>query len=520
MSTRMVDATTHILVIDDDPMHRELLIRSVQRASTEHQPFVASGYSCPDEAIHAILPDSRVVLIIDLVLGSESGIDWLPDLTRANLGPVILTTSDCDPNDVAEAFHRGATGFLTKNHAFEDPTRLRRTIVEAIRRYRLQSSRTQLSESLKRSNHDLGERNAQLDALTRTAHRFVDEVAHDFRTPLAVIQEFTSIMADGLGGPVTSQQLEFLEHVTNASRDLGQLVDDFLDSSRLKAGSLRVNRERQCVDELLATTWPILESRAARKSITVRREVADDLPMLRADANNLRRTLMNLVINAIKVSNPGSEIVVSVAQDASADTVRFSVTDEGPGLSDAQMNSMFERFQCGPGSGPAEMVRGFGLGLSIVRELVTMNFGTVEVTSTPGQGSTFSFTVPRDTPEAMVRSFMQLGRLRPTTGGVAVLEISNIGIDLSLDELSAHIAAVAHPADLVLSSPVRDSILLVGDAGDVLGWIHRLNRGLRDLAQRVADIDLAPLSPSHLGTWTIDDAQPRLLGVLTAKAGV
>lgn len=519
MRTRNVDATTHVLVIDDDPMHRELLIRGVQRASTEHQPFDVRGFAGADEALTACLPDARIVIIIDLVLGGESGLDWMPDLVRANLGPIILTSSDCRPEDVAGAFHAGATGFVTKEAAFQDTGHLRRTIIEAVRRYRLQSTRSDLAKTLNRTNRELGERNDQLATLTRNAHRFVDEVAHDFRTPLAVIQEFTSIMADGLGGPVTTQQRGFLDHVSNATRDLSQLVDDFLDSSRLKAGSLRVLRESHRVEELVESTWPIIESRASRKSVRVRREIAADLPAVRVDATSLRRTLTNLAINAIKVSSPDTEIVIAAELDG-PDAVRISVSDGGPGLSDDQLNSMFERFQCGPGSGPAEMARGFGLGLSIVRELVAMNFGRVTVQSVPGEGSTFGFTVPLDEPAAIIRSFLDMSRLRPTSNSLGVIEIPRAGSRLDLDELTGHVAAVAHPADLVLTCPSRDAVVLVGDAGDIPGWIDRLDQGLHDLGERFAEVDPATLTLSHLGTWTIDDAQPRLLELITPGVGV
>lgn len=89
----------------------------------------------------------------------------------------------------------------------------------------------QAQTNVEEANKELQKKNEKLTELTETAHRFVDNVAHDFRTPLTVIKEFSSIIADGLGGPVTEQQAEYLNFITTATRDLAQMVDDFLTAA-------------------------------------------------------------------------------------------------------------------------------------------------------------------------------------------------------------------------------------------------------------------------------------------------
>ncbi len=298
------------VIIDDNEVHLDLMRRSVERALEDMCEVAVSTYTDPADALAHLPAEGRVVILCDHLLPGATGLDWLPDLVRANIGPVIMVTSAEDPRLTASAFREGAADFIDKSSIFGDEESLRRVIMESLRRFRLDQTHQQLTRDLKLSNRALERQNKALSDMTDMAHRFVDDVAHEFRTPLAVIKEFASILRDGISGDVNEEQTRYLSFIIDASRDLAHLIDDFLDSSRLHARTLRVERRAARVDELVESAQLMLEDRAAAKKIRLRLDLSPDLPEVLADADKVRRMLVNLVVNAVKFSDPESEIVV------------------------------------------------------------------------------------------------------------------------------------------------------------------------------------------------------------------
>ena len=173
------------------------------------------------------------------------------------------------------------------------------------------SDRKRAEDALAEAHARLRRKNARLAELTDTAHRFVDNVAHEFRTPLTVIQEFVSIVTDGMAGPVCDQQAEYLQIVARAAADLGGMVDDLLDTSRIKAGTLRVDRRVVQPESLLLPIQALLRTRAADKGIRVLIEPLGELPAVLADAEKAGRVLVNLVVNAVKFSPESSTVQIT-----------------------------------------------------------------------------------------------------------------------------------------------------------------------------------------------------------------
>jgi signal transduction histidine kinase len=325
------------------------------------------------------------------------------------------------------------------------------------------------TEELHAANATLEKQNEKLEELTETALRFTDDVAHEFRTPLAVIMEFASIISDGIGGDVTEQQAGYLQYISDASTDLSRLVDDFLDSSKLRARSLRVDRRPHEVEGILDAVWPALEARAASAGVSLERRCEPDLPSVYADAEKAGRTLMNLAVNAFKFSGEGSTVTIDVGS-AGGGAVAFRVTDQGPGLSEDELATLFERFRQ-TSSGRRSSAKGFGLGLSIVQELVALNLGTVTVDSVLGEGSTFGFTVPTHDPEAIVDMQLAGIRARSPEGAVGLLRVS-AGAEVADEALAAYLGSHSYPLDVQF--PLPQGVLLVGATGSAEAWGDRL----------------------------------------------
>ncbi|MFP4053959.1 MAG: ATP-binding protein [Phycisphaerae bacterium] len=333
----------------------------------------------------------------------------------------------------------------------------------------------------------------RMSELTDTAHRFVDLVAHEFRTPLTVVKEFTSIIADGLGGPVTDQQQEYLKMITASSDDLAQMVDDLLDSSRLKAGRLRLERRVHHPREVISGIWSITESKARFKNVRVVSEIAPDLPEVYIDLPKANRALVNLAINAIKFSRQESQIVL-FARSTEDGNVELGVRDHGPGLTEEEVRGLFDRFHQ-TSHGLLSTVKGFGLGLSIVKEMVSLNFGGVDVQSTVGEGSTFSFVVPAAGVTHIVPRFLGVTAEECEDEQVLTVLCCRGGEDACSESVRAFLLETCRPMDLVLRGSEEGTVIAAGltrEPETAEGWITRLEEA-NDAARADETLETPPM---------------------------
>jgi signal transduction histidine kinase len=369
---------------------------------------------------------------------------------------------------------------------------------------RARASATKLSrKALIRSNASLAELNARLQAqvllledTARQGHAFVDDVAHELRTPLTVIKEFTSIIADGLGGPVTEQQAEWLRTIDVATVDLDRMVEGFLDTSKLRARLLRIDRRPHDVKDILVAVRRMLARKVHVRSITLVEELSPGLPAVFADGEMVRRIILNLACNAIKSSRDGSELRL-LARELDSGDVEIAVRDQGPGLSPADKALFVERFQHLPDV-LAPSVKGFGLGLNLARQLVWLNLGRMGLASEPGQGATFSFTLPPNEPCAIVDRFLErLGEREMPGASIAALRVTIRGPNESFDATRRFLAATTRPSDVIVETSDASALILCGAADSPVGWMQRL----RAAWEQSDAAGSAGLELSLLGAW-------------------
>ncbi len=374
--------------------------------------------------------------------------------------------------------------------------------------------------SLADLNKKLAGQNRQLHEITERAHRFVDDVSHEFRTPLTVIKEFTSIIGDGIGGPVTDQQGEWLRIIDVATVDLNQMVEDFLDSSKLRARLLRIERRPHNVEDLLSGVRRMMARKAEARSIKLVEDIAPGLPAVFADEEKVRRIIMNLVSNAIKFSPDGGEIRL-VAREVDSGDVEIAICDQGPGLSEADMALLFERFRQLP-SALAPSIKGFGLGLNIARQLVWLNLGKIHLASEPGRGATFSFTLPPNEPGAIVSRFIErLAERDEPVSSIAALLVTASRPGDGIDATRRFLAATTRPSDVIVETSDGAALIVCGPTESAQGWMERLraawaeaNAAGRTEAIRGPELRL-------LGVWPypggVDEARACLLSNLSRE---
>ena len=223
---------------------------------------------------------------------------------------------------------------------------------------------------------------ARLAAAEDQRRRFLAEVTHELRTPLAVLQSRIEAQVDGIH-PRDDRHLASLLEETEV---LGRLIEDLHTLALADAGRLTLHYETLSPRALVEDSVAGQGALAARRDITVTSEVADDVGEIEADPTRLRQVLANLLSNAIRHSPEGGQVRVRVAR--AGEEVRFTVTDEGAGFPAERLEHLFERFT------PAGESRGSGLGLSIARDLVVAHGGSIRATNGPGGGATVTFEVP------------------------------------------------------------------------------------------------------------------------------
>jgi len=217
---------------------------------------------------------------------------------------------------------------------------------------------------------------------------FVSNVSHELRTPLASLKALTETLQDGaLNDPPAADH--FLSQMNDEIDNLTQMVQELLELARMESGNEILQKKMISPKDLLSKTVERMSLQAQRAGITLESTCPNPIKEILADPLRLQEVLVNLIHNAIKFTQPGGRIIVSAAQQA--DSVLFSVSDTGMGISPEDAERIFERFYK---SDRSRSSGGTGLGLSICRHLVESHGGKIWVESTLEKGSTFTFSIP------------------------------------------------------------------------------------------------------------------------------
>jgi signal transduction histidine kinase len=242
------------------------------------------------------------------------------------------------------------------------------------------------TERLRETNVALARTNLELTELVQGREHMVLDLSHDLRTPLTSVKGAAQNMIDGLAGPLTGDQREYVEIIRDHAERLMSAVGKLLETAR--ACEVRVVLEAAPVDvgalsrEVVKSLQPIADERGVH--LQVRAPVAQTV----ADGAKLRKVVENLVGNALKFTDRGGTVKVEVSPDP--EEVRVIVQDDGVGMDPDHASRIFDRFYRAREDRP-----GSGLGLCIARDLVRLHGGDVLVKSAPGKGSTFAVVLPR-----------------------------------------------------------------------------------------------------------------------------
>ena len=498
-----VNEPVRVLLIEDNPDDAKLLTHALQQTRTRFEVCCVDNLAAAREQLQN---DAFDVILTDLSLPDSDGVDSVIAIRQcAASTPLVVMTGLNSDSMALEALKRGAQDYLVKDTVTSEM--LERAIRYAIQRQK-NTELEQCLATLHASERLLARKNKKLTRLNRMAHRFVDNVSHEFRTPLTVISEYVSIVRDGLAGELNKKQHRLLDISVDRTGDLNNMVNDMLDISRLSVGILGLYRKSCSLEDIITRVRSNLARKARIKGVILAIEVPANLPPVYCDAEKIGRVLTNLAINAIKFSGESGYVRIRVVADLPAQQAGISVTDTGPGVDPKRLGQLFKRFKQ-LGTASSESTKGFGLGLNIAKELVDLNFGEIRVESGVGVGSTFSFTVPFDHPIELTRRYLRQVQKK----GLSELSLLHIEVDSQIedvlaDDVDVFLNHLLRRHDMIYrTTPRRWVLLLAASASDVKLFLSRGRRSLGDTNRNRPCGPLPKLTPNLIGTYPIDESQ-------------
>ena len=234
----------------------------------------------------------------------------------------------------------------------------------------------------------------------RAKSEFLAAMSHELRTPLNAILGFSDILAnDYFGAPDAAKRREYANDIHASASHLLDLVNDLLDISAIEAGRTALNLAREPIADIITDCAQTMTEVVRAKGVDLEAVVPDGLPPILADRRAIKQTLLNLLSNAAKFTEPGGRIVITA--ETGPGVVRVRVTDTGIGIAPERLSDMMAAFTGGPGSpyagdpqAPYTGEKGWGLGLAISRSLVEMHGGAIAIDSRLGEGTTVTVDLP------------------------------------------------------------------------------------------------------------------------------
>lgn len=457
-----------VLLFEDDEGQALLT-----REALEREGFRVEVAGTGREGLDRLAQHDYHVYLIDMQLPDMRGVEILRRVKTLRPDAMsIIVTGHGDESAAVDAMKLGAYDYIVKSPSMGHLTALPIVIREGLERHQLKLEREQLQTEVWEHARLLEERNAELRRINEELKRIdqlrsdlVSTVSHELRTPLATIKEFTLILDDEVAGPLTNDQREYLGIVRENVERLSRMINDLLDMAKLEAGRVVLRKDFVQVGPLLEHVRQSLKPLAEEKQLELAVHPPQALLGVFADPDKVAQVLLNLVSNAIKYTPGPGRVTLEAAEQEHE--VEFAVRDTGVGIAPEDVPKLFERFQqLSEETHPVNTkVKGTGLGLAISKGLVELHGGHIWATSGIGQGSTFSFTLPKYRPEEAFHEYLRVGleqaKRKQGCLSFVVLSIVNFS-ELRAHYSSEHVGELLRQVEQVLKKTIRR------DAGDIV----------------------------------------------------
>jgi signal transduction histidine kinase len=369
-----------ILIVDDDDV-----VRTIMRAELE-----ADGLSVVEaedgleacQSCWAKLPD---LVIADVMMPRMDGFELCRELRANPISvhvPILQATGLDDVASIEKAYEAGATDFIGKP--------LQWTILKHRVRYLLRSAHA--LDELRKNQVALIAAKDAAEAANRAKSDFLANMSHELRTPLNAIIGFSTMMKEGMLGPINQKYAEYAGMVCDSGTHLLAIINDILDLAKAEAGMLELREEDVDIARVIALSSTIVREMAEKSGVSYDIALADVMPRVRADSAKLKQILINLLGNAVKFTPSGGNVSLSCHPSMDGGLV-FEISDTGIGIPVDKMEVALAPF----GQVDSRLARKFegtGLGLPLTKRLVEMHGGMLTISSELGKGTTVTVHLP------------------------------------------------------------------------------------------------------------------------------
>jgi signal transduction histidine kinase/CheY-like chemotaxis protein len=306
-----------------------------------------------------------------------------------------------------------------------------------------------------------------LEVAGRHKSEFLASMSHELRTPLNAVIGFSDVLLGGMFGELNDRQMEYLADIHSSGRHLLELLNEILDLSKIEAGQMRLDASVFSVPTALDYALSVVRDRAARESVSLAVEVADDVGLVESDELRFKQVVVNLLGNAVKFTPAGGSVTLRARRESGELVV--AVSDTGVGIAPEDQEKIFESFQQG-GRGAAKE-EGTGLGLTLCRRIVELFGGRLTLDSEPGVGSTFEVRLPL-APYRPVEEGVPAAR---AGGAILVVDDDRASLDLMAAHLEGTGAQLLRAHDGRMALELARSASPAGIVLDILlpgidGW--------------------------------------------------
>ncbi|GJL79207.1 MAG: hypothetical protein NPINA01_21960 [Nitrospinaceae bacterium] len=363
--------TQQILIVDDTPANIDVLDQFLEKEG--YKISVAQNGETALDLAARIVPD---LILLDVMMPGIDGFETCRRL-QANKKtreiPIIFITAKNETEDIVEGFSLGGVDYITKPFRQEEVF-----------------ARIHLHLKLKQLMTDLEAKNTKLAELNDLKNKFLGMASHDLRNPISSIQGFSKILLDQGKALTEETRNEFLQSIHKVSKDMLTLLEDLLNISIIESGKLDLHMQRGSLKHLVEERVRMYQVMANRKNLTTHLDIAE-IAEFSFDPNRISQVIDNLLSNAIKYSPSGKDIYIWLEEKN--DQAKFSVRDQGPGISPEDQDKLFKHFQKLKAK-PTGNESSHGLGLAIAKKMVDAHKGRITMESHSKSGATFSFEIP------------------------------------------------------------------------------------------------------------------------------
>lgn len=360
-----------ILIVEDDPHIRGLATAVLESAEIEVRAF-----ETVKEGLQSFRSSPPDLVLTDINLPDGTGFEICAEVkaSRHRDIPVIVMTSQGDLETRLKCFKLGAQDYIAKPFAVEEL-----------------AERVKTHLKLKESRDALAEKNVELEMRKRARQDMTDMIVHDLRAPMTSIQGSLTLVR---GGKLSKEQSDgLLDHAGSAAKFMILMLNDLLDISRAEQTGLKAEIKKVETAPLLTRLKQFFAPRCQMSGIGLSESVSGGVTALSTDENLLFRILTNLISNALRVSRKGDELGLACVRHEGS--VRFVVSDRGPGVPDAAKAKIFEKFTSETSQASIEN-KGVGIGLTFCRLATTVLGGRIWVEDREGGGSLFIVELKAD----------------------------------------------------------------------------------------------------------------------------